>query len=386
VSALADGEYVLTQDVRSPLPTRLQTRRRGWMRAPLWTKGTHFTITNRQWECDRHFGYSRGGAARLTQKQKNLVFFTLRSHLEPWAPALPSHIMGGYEGARVLDFLVTTGRLTLDEVREAHALREVGDAIAEGLRALCPKPCPYTLDECFNSFCQTHADERARANAAAAAAHERARANAAAAAAQAPTQAPTTLRIGDVIGAMGDRYVVMDRCANGQYTWQSENPSVSRPSFEGPYNETDEHFIGHVADMIAAGLGALLDTPVPSTCPSHGTIPLGTVIRSNGGGFLWVATCLSTIAPDPPAYLWTNEDGTPVTDRFNPDQETIVGHVADMIAEGLRAVNDAPAIDPGAAYRDGLSRSEYARKKNPHMGDATGPGPDTSSSDDCWTI
>jgi hypothetical protein len=305
------------------------------MREQRWRAGLHFTITNGSWSCDRHYG-SVSGHARLTPPQKLAVRSALKAHLEPWAPALPSHTVN-YNSKEVLDFLFVTGKFTLQDVQEALLCHDVGATIGRALEAICEAPAPVAV-------------------------------------------APASLRVGDVIRSSTDLYVVCG-FAGSDYLWQSDGDSAR--VFSAPYDPCREPLIGHVADMIAEGLGALLDTAVPSTCLSSTEIELGTVIRTDGGnGGLWVATGKSLVVGD---YHWQTEDGYTATDKHRPE-ETIIGHVADMLAEGLQAVSAAPAVAPGAAYRDGLSRSEYARKKNPHMGDVTGLGPDTSSSDDCWRI
>ena len=102
MAALPDGEYVLTEHVASPLPARLQTHRRGWMRAPSWPKDTHFIIKAGKWECDRHYGYTRSTA--LSDRQRGRVFQAVRRYLQLWAPALPSHIVK-YGAESALDFL-----------------------------------------------------------------------------------------------------------------------------------------------------------------------------------------------------------------------------------------------------------------------------------------
>jgi len=225
----SDGEYVLTADVNSPLPTRLQTRRRGWIRAPHWPKDTHFVIKDGNWSCDRHYGYSNGSSA-LTDKQRANVFRALRANMQRWAPALPSHVVG-YSGKEVLDFLFATGKFTMDEVKEAHVCLNIGEYIGDALAALCKAPPP--------------------------------------APASSPSQAPSLLlpgglRVGDVVRSSGDMYVVCGPSGAG-YMWQGD--SDSNPVFHAPYDATREPVIGHVADMLAEGLRALNDAPCPKkTC------------------------------------------------------------------------------------------------------------------------
>jgi hypothetical protein len=217
MSKLPDGEYVLTERVTSPLPERLRTTRRGWMRAPYWLKGTHVTIKNGKWSFDRHYGY-RDGADQLSDKQRRRVFIEVKSRLQPFAPVLPSHIVGR-DAAEVLDFLFTTGKFTLDDAREALICHSIGDTIGTALsefHAALPAAPPS----------------------------------------QTPV-APGGLRVGDVIqdGNM-KRYVATSaQHVNGEYEWQHED--TANYSFFDPFHANNETIVGHVADMLAEGLAAL---------------------------------------------------------------------------------------------------------------------------------
>jgi hypothetical protein len=247
----SDGEYVLTANVSSPLPTRLQTRRRGWIRAPHWPKDTHFVITDGNWSCDHHYGY-RNGASALTPKQRANVFRALRANMQRWAPALPSHVVG-YSGKEVLDFLFATGKFTMDEVKEAHACLNIGEYIGDALAALCKAPPPPPS------------------------------APVAAPQAQAPGAPGTILRIGDVIRPVGDRYVVCDRNGN-EYTWQGDG--YHSHVFVAPYEPSSGPVIGHVADMLAEGLRALNHAP----CPKQTCVHCGVTMFE--GQSLHAPTCL----------------------------------------------------------------------------------------------
>jgi hypothetical protein len=218
MAALPDGEYILTERVESPLPTRLHSRRCGWMRASAWPKDTRFTIVNGVWQCSTMSYGSRRGA-RLSDRHRRLVFVAVRTFLVPWAPALPSQFLGYCDGNDVLDFLVTTGRLTLDEVREAHALHNVGSAIGDALEAFHAAPVAAPI------------------------------------AAPAPA-GPATLRVGDVIecgGGNGPRWAAIG-VSGPEFLWQS---AEGCPPFADRHRTDNEPVIGHVADMLAEGLAAL---------------------------------------------------------------------------------------------------------------------------------
>jgi hypothetical protein len=197
-------------------------------------KDTHFIIKNGRWSCDRHYGY-RDGSDQLSHRQRTKVFQTIKWHLQSWAPALPSHVVG-YSAKEVLDFLFVTGKFTMDEVKEACACGDVGDAIGSALAALCqapsaPPPAPVVVT---------------------------------------PAQVPatlTSLRVGDVIQSGGYRYVVCDRGV-GEYMWQSDREHD--PVFSGQYDPSIETFVGHVADMLAEGLAALHGAPLSRQ--SHGPV------------------------------------------------------------------------------------------------------------------
>lgn len=221
MTALPDGEYVLTEHVASPLPARLQTRRRGWMRAPSWPKDTHFIIKAGQWTCYRHCGST--GSAALSARQRDCVFQAVRRYLQLWAPTLPSHIATDCAES-ALDFLFVTGKITLDDVREAAACHDVGNTIG------------WALEGFFTKI----------------------------AASAPPSQVPATpggLRVGDVIRSVYSLYVV---CAlNGaEYMWQGNNEQ-SRV-FAATHEASREPVIGHVADMLTEGLRGLHGAPTPT--------------------------------------------------------------------------------------------------------------------------
>jgi hypothetical protein len=215
MAALPDGEYILTERVANPIPSRLHSRRRGWMRAPVWSKDTHFTIVSGVWSCDAHLGYPRG--TKLTDKQRRLVFNTIRNFLVPWAPTLPSQFLTYDEGGDVLDFLVTTGRLTLADVREAYALRNIGGALGVALETF-HKPAPPSVPT-------------------------------------ATPAVPATIRVGDVIESAGSktRWVAMESLGR-EFLWQSADGCEP---FSDPHRTNSETVVGHVAAMLAEGLAAL---------------------------------------------------------------------------------------------------------------------------------
>jgi hypothetical protein len=316
MAALPDGEYILTERVENPIPSRLHSRRRGWMRADVWWKDTRFTIAGGVWSCDGPYGSARG--TRLSDKQRKLVFTTIKPFLQPWAPALPSQFLPYDGGGDVLDFLVTTGRLTLDEVRAAYALRDVGGALAHALEAFHAAPVV---------------------------------------APEPPVSA--TVRVGDVIasgGGNGPRWVAIG-VSGPEFLWQSAEGCAP---FADRHRTDNEPVIGHVADMLAEGLAAL----------SRGA---GTFLRVGD-------VIVGDTSPDPfvvmsvdsaPKYTWqgTNPGTNPESrdglghmfrDGFHPARERVIGHVADMLAEGLAALSPV-AAGPllGYAYGRGAFAPVY---------------------------
>ena len=130
--SLPDGDYILTCTVENPLPARLHSRRRGWMRVEKWHKNTHFTV-----EGGELFAAICRGTAHLSPSQKRKVGVAIRPHLQPWVATLPSELVPYGDCDEVLDILFGLGQLTLDDVRNALQTRKALTAIAHGLQDLC---------------------------------------------------------------------------------------------------------------------------------------------------------------------------------------------------------------------------------------------------------
>lgn len=235
---LTDGEYILTQDVTSPLPASAQrgARSRGWMREPRWREGTPFVLLDGTWSCGTHFGYDR---KPMSPRHRRMVLNLIKANLVPWSPTLPSHIMGSYDGTEVLDFMVAAGKLSLADVREAYASRTVATVIADGMSELCkapepPKPGPKLDDLDFSGPWKPE------------------------------------LRAGDIVGdIMNGEYVMLRPTGDGYYEWRSvrtlSDSAQTRASFAAPWHPPTEPVTGNIADMLVEGLQSLHATRTPSS-------------------------------------------------------------------------------------------------------------------------
>jgi hypothetical protein len=328
---LADGKYRLTQTVRSPVPTRLHSRRCGWQRQSTWHSDTYFTVLAGKWTCDSDYRTSR--SALLPSKWKQAVFEALKPYLELWSATLPSHVLKGWLVADdVLDHLVAIGRLTLAEVQECATHVNVGEHVGEAMTALCkPAPAPASVPQ------------------------------------HVPPAPVVALRVGDIIESSGDECVVLEALAgaSGAYRWQSGDS----PGFVAFFYPNTEKLIGHISDRIAEAMTALCapGAPASSSLPQHvpGALRIGDVIRTaNGRLFAVCSGC-----DDQYQYVWTTDSCDTVSDRHRKESEPIVGHVADMLAEGLAAFSTRVPYSVLPSF-------------SAHRPEALG----TSSSDDCWSI
>jgi hypothetical protein len=211
------------------------------MRVSAWAKGTRFTIVNGVWLCRAHSGFD----TRLNETQRRRVFGTVRKFLAPLAPALPSQLLTKLDAQETLDFLVTTGQLTLDEVLKACAMRNVGGALGEALRRFHSAPV----------------------------------------AASGPA-ASSPIRVGDVIASSQSssdvRWIAVEIFPT-EVLWVS--PQGGSPFLDR--FRSSERVVGHVADMLAEGLAALSAAP---------PLPAGALGRDSQGNPVRAGSVLRSLA------------------------------------------------------------------------------------------